>query len=261
MFADRLRWSRRTVKRIPKTYVGLLRCGECGCAITAEIQKGHTYYRCTRKNKTQKCAEPYAREEALHAQLTAIVSPYHMPEKIGHALRKMSAQDEEASRDATARELALLRAEIEKIDEKIAMLQEDRLDGIVERENFVSKHFELRSRRKTLDEHSRRLLMNQNVWLEPLTRWISDATNLTETMKTGSRKERCSLLQKIFGSNLTLKGRIARGEAVKPWSVFADNELASQPAYLYNTARTFFMQPRTPEPPRSSKFRREQRHG
>jgi DNA invertase Pin-like site-specific DNA recombinase len=261
MFADRLRWSRKTVKRIPKTYVGLLRCGECGCSITAEIQKGHTYYRCTRKSKTRVCAEPYAREEALHAQLMAIVSPYHMPEKIGHALLKMSEHDEEASRIATASELALLRAEVKEIDEKIAMLQEDRLDGLVERESFVSKHFELRSRRKTLDEHSRRLLTNQNVWLEPLTRWISDATNLTETMNNGSRKERCSLLQKIFGSNLNLKGRIARGEAVKPWSDFADNGLSSQTACLYNAARTFFMRPRTPDPPRTSKFQRKHRLG
>ncbi len=107
-----------------------------------------------------------------------------------------------------------------------------------------------------MDEHSRRLLTNQNLWLEPLMRWISDATNLTETMKTGSHDEHRSLLQKVFGSNLTLKGRIARGEAVKPWSDFADNELASQPARLYDTARTFFMQPPATVPVRSSKFRR-----
>lgn len=31
-------------------FTGLMRCGECGCFITAEKQKGHTYYRCTKKN-------------------------------------------------------------------------------------------------------------------------------------------------------------------------------------------------------------------
>jgi hypothetical protein len=30
-------------------FKGLMRCGVCGASITAEIQKGHHYYHCTRK--------------------------------------------------------------------------------------------------------------------------------------------------------------------------------------------------------------------
>jgi site-specific DNA recombinase len=30
-------------------FSGLMRCGNCGCMITAEIQKGYIYYRCTKK--------------------------------------------------------------------------------------------------------------------------------------------------------------------------------------------------------------------
>jgi site-specific DNA recombinase len=52
-------------------FIGLLRCGECGCAITAERQKGHHYYRCTKKKGP--CSQRYIREEALAAQLRAVV--------------------------------------------------------------------------------------------------------------------------------------------------------------------------------------------
>src|SRR5207249_4078270 len=52
-------------------FVGLLRCGECGCAITAERQKGHHYYHCTKKKGP--CSQPYMREEALAAQLRLAV--------------------------------------------------------------------------------------------------------------------------------------------------------------------------------------------
>src|SRR3989338_2439412 len=41
--------TRKMIKNEPQVYCGLLTCGECSCAITAEKQKGHIYYRCTRK--------------------------------------------------------------------------------------------------------------------------------------------------------------------------------------------------------------------
>ncbi len=30
-------------------FLGLLKCASCGCSITGERQKGHNYYRCTKK--------------------------------------------------------------------------------------------------------------------------------------------------------------------------------------------------------------------
>ncbi|MFQ5902032.1 MAG: recombinase family protein [Thermodesulfobacteriota bacterium] len=45
-------------------YKGLLTCGNCGCAITAEIKKSkYIYYHCT--GFKGKCGEPYLREETL----------------------------------------------------------------------------------------------------------------------------------------------------------------------------------------------------
>ena len=38
-------------KNAPKAFLELFRCAECGSAITGEIQKGHTYYHCTKKKQ------------------------------------------------------------------------------------------------------------------------------------------------------------------------------------------------------------------
>ena len=47
---ERYKWSPfGEASHTPKAFLGLLRCSTCGGAITAEIQKGHTYYRCTKK--------------------------------------------------------------------------------------------------------------------------------------------------------------------------------------------------------------------
>ena len=39
----------KTPKLKPYVYRGLFRCGECGCFITTETQKGHNYLRCTKE--------------------------------------------------------------------------------------------------------------------------------------------------------------------------------------------------------------------
>ena len=63
----------------PKAFCGLLRCGECGMGITAEEQKGHTYYRCTKKSVAG-CSQPFVREEVLDTDLSEILTHYAMPE-------------------------------------------------------------------------------------------------------------------------------------------------------------------------------------
>jgi site-specific DNA recombinase len=54
-------------------YVGLMRCGECGNGITAELQKGHTYYHCTKPKGAKFCSQKYVREEVIEKQLQAVI--------------------------------------------------------------------------------------------------------------------------------------------------------------------------------------------
>lgn len=84
--------------------VGLLRCGECGCSITAEKQKGHTYYRCTKKRGA--CSQPYVREELLADDLRAIARKFVLAEdwdKLIMAKLDACAQ-EEANQTTSARD-------------------------------------------------------------------------------------------------------------------------------------------------------------
>jgi len=52
------------IKKHNFAFLGLMKCGFCDCAITAETQKGHHYYHCTKKKGA--CPEKhFLREEAL----------------------------------------------------------------------------------------------------------------------------------------------------------------------------------------------------
>ena len=76
----------------PKPFCGLFRCGECGRMITAEVQKGHTYYRCSKKGVV--CSQPYIREEVLAVQLSDILKDFAAPSDWAIELLKMADEDE-----------------------------------------------------------------------------------------------------------------------------------------------------------------------
>jgi hypothetical protein len=59
-------------------FSGFMKCGKCGCLITAETQKGHIYYRCTKKKQT--CNEKYLREEALVEQMKSVIQKVSIPD-------------------------------------------------------------------------------------------------------------------------------------------------------------------------------------
>lgn len=56
------------IKKHDFAFLGLMKCASCGCAITAEMQKGHHYYHCTKKKRY--CLEKhFLREENLVEQI------------------------------------------------------------------------------------------------------------------------------------------------------------------------------------------------
>ena len=58
-------------------FTGLMRCEYCGCAITAEKQKGHIYYRCTKK-KGPCLSKKFLREEALLSQINEAIKKVYI---------------------------------------------------------------------------------------------------------------------------------------------------------------------------------------
>jgi len=64
-------------KIVDYPYRGIFLCAECGCAITSETQKGHHYYRCTKKRGA--CSQKYLREEALTEQINDVIKEVSLP--------------------------------------------------------------------------------------------------------------------------------------------------------------------------------------
>ena len=89
------------------------------------------------------------------------------------------------------------------------------------------------SQKKSLEEQCSALLRGRADWLEPFQSWILTARNAGEIAVNGSPQEKKVLAQQVFGSNLVLDCKKARGSCVKPWSLLVEK---SQPGGMVRAA-------------------------
>ena len=118
--------------------------------ITAEVQRGHTYYRCTKKSALR-CSQLYVREEELARQLSDIINQFAMPEAWAAELSKMADKDEREYLQTSAAANQATRAEIDIISQKLQRLLSVYLDQDIERDAYRLEKAELLSRKKSLE--------------------------------------------------------------------------------------------------------------
>ncbi len=216
-------------KHVPKAFLGLLHCADCGGAITAEVQKGHTYYRCTKKNRIQSwCTQPYVREELLAEEITTLLAPFCLSEEWAMQMLQMLKTE----RQSLAASSSVLReknqTEIANLSARHQRLLDSFLDGALDRETYLAEKAKIFSNKKTLEEQSPSSVETHYPWLEPFENWLKEAGNAGKVVKTGSLHEKKRLASKIFGSNLLLDRKKARGSATKPWSLLLEESSCSK---------------------------------
>ena len=102
-------------------YRSLIRCSECGCLITAERQKGHHYYHCTKKK--QPCSQTslgYVREENLSEQIKIKLLNIWINDNTAKLM--LNKLDEEINSNDTISLPILLNKELTETDDKLDKL-------------------------------------------------------------------------------------------------------------------------------------------
>ena len=225
-------WKKRShswhEERPVKPYTGLFRCGECGMMITAELKKKfypttnhhatYVYYRCTKKSKDQKCFQPFIREEALDRQISDLLQTASLPKDwAAKMLLKLDEEKVDAAHSYGAC-VADKQTEIRVITTKLQRLLDSYLDQDIDRDDYRSRKAKFLSEKKTLEESVTRLQHTQTAWLEPMRAWVKEASEAEQIARGEDKNAKKVLAGKIFGSNLTLFHKIARGDAREPWA-------------------------------------------
>jgi hypothetical protein len=121
----------------PYLYRGLFRCGECGCFITTETQKGHNYLRCTKR--VSACTQKYVREEAIATQVDRAIERVTLEAALADQMvRELEQERETASRGQEAA-VERCKAELAACEEQIDLLLDMRLSRQISEPEYVSK--------------------------------------------------------------------------------------------------------------------------
>lgn len=185
---------------------GLMVCGECGLKITAEIKKGHTYYRCTKSFGTKKCSQQYIREEDLI-------------ERIGEEMKKVRFDDEvlDLIVDASKEKYRHLQTEksdtkdelkktLETIDRRKDLLVEKFIDNAIPREIYDKKFSQLSEERANAEEQLRNIKKNTADvigGIETIAQFVKSAHDIFTQGDLEVKKE----IAGILSSNFTLEDR------------------------------------------------------
>ena len=210
-------------KKVPKYFVfrGLIHCGECGCLITAEIQKGHTYYRCT-KRKTA-CSQKYVREETLREQINSYVQKVSLPtDWAANMMAELEKEKKEnaQSADAFAQKL---RDKIIVLDGRLSRLMDGFVSGIVSSEEYQVAKSKLLSEKQFVKDKVSAFERKGISWFEPAIAFIKEAEVASSLAKSEDNKNVREFLEKI-GSNFRLAARRLDFTYQKEWQLLAENE-------------------------------------
>src|SRR3989338_5106885 len=247
MMADRSRPKKPSQKEYP--FRNLLKCGECGCAITSETQKGHNYYRCTKK-KDKQCSQKYIREEVLARQISDEIQKVSLPPAWAEWMLGELNKEEAEAAQAGVVFAQNLKDKIKELEGKLDLLLDAHLDGTISREEYTAKKEKFITEKAELSEKLKDFERNGNHWLEPARQFILAAQQAKIIALQENPVAGRDFLKRI-GSNHVLRSQAICFEPKKSWKILADlpaegrspeGENSYHPIWLHtlNEIRTHF---------------------
>ena len=223
-----------------KSYIfrGLLSCYECGCAITAETQKGHNYYRCTKKRIA--CSQPYIREELLASLISNEIQKVSLSPAWAEALLNKTENEKQEEAQAGQTLSLNIRNEIGVIEHKLDKLLDAHLDGSLSKDEYTTKKAKLLNHKVELNEKLSHFEREGHQWLEPMKRFILSAQQATIIAKSGNLSEMKNFFQK-FGSNPRLNRREISFTPRGAWRILTDFSSGLSAAERFLPTRTWML--------------------
>jgi len=229
-------------------YTGMMRCGECGCMITAEehikhykqtnTTRSYTYYHCTKKRKDKRCSQFSVTVEELEKQIEAALIPISVNDDfMDWAAKYLNELKENDINEEKAKDLTVKSA-LQSTQKQLDGLLNLRLRELIDDEEFERK-------RKVLLQEKVRLRANildpqvrQQKSLEKTQQTCNFAHNLSDRFRNGSLDEKKTILQTV-GSNLQLQDGKLVLEPVKPFASLVNSGQKSRWRSAVDDVRTF----------------------
>jgi hypothetical protein len=197
----------------PYRYRGLFRCGECGCFITTETQKGHNYLRCTKR--VLPCTQKFVREEVIDAQVEGVISKVALEAAIADKIiAALESEREEAAHNQQAA-IERLRADLTECEKKADRLLDMRLNEQISETEYVSKKHALVNQKAELKGKLEAFEQARANRFEPSLAFVNEAKNAAFLLVEKNRDKNRDFLRKL-GSNLHVAEQALKVEFKNP---------------------------------------------
>jgi len=177
---------------------GLFRCS-CSACITAEKQKGHVYYRCTRKKGP--CEEKYIREEALTEELQALLQKVSLSDDWAEQMLKLLDNEKEDTAQSSSAIVLTLENQLETVKQRLDKLLDAHLEGTVDKADYLKKKEQFISKKVIMEEQIREIKNKGANWLEPMREFILSSCQAKKN-RPHRRSASTSNISKKYGLEL-----------------------------------------------------------
>ncbi len=224
------RGKQKHVRKHHFAFLGLLKCASCGCSITGERQKGHNYYRCTKKKGP--CQEKhYLREEDLLAQIKSILQKVSLGSHDTERVLAALAGEEAEAKEYSQNEVGLLKSKLTEIEAKLSRLLDLYLASEISlsKEEFAAKKESLVLQKAELAQKINDIEQKGVSWLEPAREFVLSLNQAAKLLENGNPESLPPFL-KAIGSNHTLQNRQVGFELKPPYQQLAERRQSRREA-------------------------------
>lgn len=175
-------------------YTGIIKCGNCGCLITAEKKRKHikskneyatyVYYRCTRRKRELVCKEPVVTLDNLERQILREIDKYTMPAGFKDLVLDVLRKDNSKEIETRNKAFEMLNRNYLDLQKQLDNLTHMRLKDMIDDEAFIKQKEELQ---KQITIARERLNQNQDRgqnWIEMVDKAFNFAVLAREKFTT-----------------------------------------------------------------------------
>ena len=201
-------------------YRGFFRCGECGCFITTETQKGHNYLRCTKRKNP--CLQKYVREELITSQITESIKKVSLPLDWANWMIVENEKDRQSENQSSEIFSQKTKDEISLLDSKIEKLMSLYLENGLSIEEYRDSKNVLVNQKQLLKEKLLDFEKKSHNRFELTDKFLKANISNMELANEKTNEENLHLFKKV-GSNFLIKDRTVLFEPRGAWKTLLDS--------------------------------------
>ena len=206
-------------RQLEFAFSGLVTCGHCGAAITAEIRKEkYIYYHCTKRCRR----ESFIPEARLSQMFAAHVRRLQLPEDVREAfIASLRSSRRDIEQDARERVVGA-QTRLERLGKLINAAYEDKLEGRIDDDFFQAKRAEWERQRAEAADEIQRLTAVSAKTLDTAIEVFKLANRAYDLMISREPLEQRRLLDVLL-SNSTLAEGVLTVKWRKPFDILAES--------------------------------------